>query len=436
MLTIPSTSQMEWKNAEIGVIIHCDIEICQPTWQAFVNGHPNKPPSIDAFNPTQLNTDQWIKSAKAAGATYAVLTAKHITGFTLFPDKDYDYAIDKTPFRNGNGNIVSDFIASCKKYGLKPGIYYSCEANFHLGIHKGSGHLPKYPSNEWDTFQALVTRHLTHLWSQYGDLFEIWFDGGLLENGPDYIGLLTRYQPNANCFQGPIGAKSRIRWVGNESGLAPYPCWATIQKKKHNFDGTEENKELGHGDPNGEEWMPAEVDVPLRFLQWFWIPNQDSSVAPPEVIMRWYYQSVGRNTNLLLGLVIDNRGLVPDFDVSQLDQFGQLLKSRFENPLGSTSGKGTFIQMDLGAEKKFNTIVIQEDIAGGHRVRQFIIEISSDKTKSVWSEIYKGSAIGHKLIVEIPDQKAQYIRLRINESVLEAQISTFKIYDLAHLDWD
>jgi len=192
---------------------------------------------------------------------------------------------------------------------------------------------------------------------------------------------------------------------------------------------------LGTGNPNGTEWMPAEVDVPIRFLQWFWLPNNDANVAPPEVIMRWYYQSVGRNTNLLLGLVIDNQGLIPDFDVTQLEQFGQLLKNRFSNSLQSISGKGNNFEISFDSEQQFNTIMIQEDLAFGHRVREFIVEITTSP-KSNWKEIFKGTAIGHKFLWELPNQNAQFIRLRIVHSEGEPQIKTFALFNLAHLDWD
>ena len=382
--------------SEIGVIIHLDIEVFDPKWTHMLNQHQLRPPlPVEIFNPQQLDTDQWIQAAKAAGATYAVLTAKHVTGFTLFPDPDYDYAIDKTPYKGGKGDIVKEFVESCHKFGLKPGLYYSCEANSYLNIHRGSGNMPAYPSKEWDYFKELVTRHLTHLWSQYGDLFEIWFDGGLLEHGPDYAGLLKKYQPNAVTFQGPDTHLHRIRWVGNERGVAPYPCWATIFSTEA-YDGTQEIGDKNKGDPDGPYWVPAEVDVPLRYMQWFWLPNQDGLAASPGYIMKWYYESVGRNGNLLLGLVIDDRGLVPDADVAILNEFGTALKERFQAPINQISGEGPVIEMGRDEPFEFNTVELQENVTEGHRVREFYIEVSKNGTD--WVSILKGSAIGHRFL--------------------------------------
>ena len=428
MLKKPNKNLVAWSQAEIGVLIHYDIEVFQPDWRFIVNGKTSPPPPIDIFNPKELNTDQWIKAVKAAGAKYAVLTAKHVSGFTLFPDPEYEFAIDKTPFKEGKGDILGDFIASCRKYDIKPGIYYSCEANAFLGIHKGSGNMPKYPSKEWDYFKELVTRHLIHMWSTYGDLFEIWFDGGLLEHGPDYQGLLEKYQPGAVCFQGPPDFKSTIRWVGNESGLAPYPCWSTTDVKKHDFDGTEEHSKIGSGNPDGDLWMPAETDVPIRFNQWFWVPNQHYLVAPPELIMRWYYESVGRNSNLLMGMVVDDRGLIPDDDVAAATAFGKIIRTRFANPIQEVSGTGSEVIMTLETATEFNQIMLMEDIIEGHRVREFVIE--SKMGAEEWSVLYEGTAIGHKHLIQLEVQQCDALRLKIKQAIEEPIITKFAIYNV------
>jgi alpha-L-fucosidase len=422
----PPTRLIEWADLEFGVIIHLDLEVFNPTWIHQVNGKLSTPPPIETFNPTELDTDQWIQAVKASGAKYAVLTAKHVTGFTLFPDNEYPYAIDKTPYKNGKGNIVKDFIASCRKYGILPGLYYSCEANSYLNIHKGSGNLPSYPSKEWTYFTELVTRHLTHLWSEYGELCEIWFDGGLLEHGPDIPGLLQKYQPNAVVFQGPEQHPYRLRWVGNERGVAPYPCWSTIISTE-NYDGTQEIGDKNKGDPNGKYWVPAETDVPLRFMQWFWQPNQDDLAASPGYLMKWYYESVGRNSNLLLGLVIDQRGLIPDSDVKIITEFGQALNKRFKNPIIIEQGQGEIVTAKLPLSTSFNIFEIMEDITEGHQIREFIVEGKSLTTD--WIEIFKGTAIGHRLLQWVPLQFVSEVRIRVLKSMGNPVIKRFAIYN-------
>ncbi|MFX0098712.1 MAG: alpha-L-fucosidase [Candidatus Hodarchaeota archaeon] len=431
-MVTPNEKQLEWASMEIGVLIHFDIEVFQPSYRFLVDGKVMPPPDVSIFNPASLDTDQWIRVAKSAGAKYALLTAKHVTGFTLFPDDEYDYSVKNTPWKDGKGDVVGNFVNSCRKHGLKPGLYYSCEANAHIGIHKGSGNLPSYPSKEWDDFKELVTRHLKIIWSRYGELFEIWFDGGTLENGPDYLGLIKELQPNAICFQGPEGGGiNRIRWVGNESARAPYPCWATSTSCGA-FDGTEDDPHVGKGDPDGDEWMPAESDVPNRFHQWIWLPNNEYAVTPADYLVEHYIESVGHNTNLLLGMVIDDRGLVPDPDAAEFKRFGQLMRDIFDNPVGSMDcGKGTEFELDLGKPSRINHVVLVEDISEGEKVREFLVEGYNEQ----WVELCKGSCIGHKFIKQIDEIEVSKVKVKIKKAIGEPVLLSLKVYDFV-LDID
>lgn len=129
---LPSKAQQVWADSEIGVLIHFDMPVFEPEYDFRKDW--NYYPPLSIFNPKELDTDQWIKASKAAGATYAVLVAKHCIGFSLWPTKAHEYSVKNTPWRNGQADIVKDFIASCKKYGLKPGIYASTTANGFLKV--------------------------------------------------------------------------------------------------------------------------------------------------------------------------------------------------------------------------------------------------------------------------------------------------------------
>jgi alpha-L-fucosidase len=433
-LAIPTEQHLEWADCEVGVLFHCDIQICEPTYEYFVDGKIITPPDVSIFNPSKLDTDQWIQTAKAAGARYAVLTAKHGTGFVLFPDEKYDYSVLNTPFRDGKADIIDDFVKSCRKFGLKPGLYYHCGANLHMGIHNSTGDMPDKFSKDWKKFNEVVERHLTHLWSTYGEIFEIWFDGGILEGGPDIPALLKKYQPKAICFQGPKGF-NRIRWVGNERGLAPYPCWSTIKGGDHNYDGTEETDALGTGDPDGDVWMPPETDVPLRMQEWMWKENQELLIAPKNIVMEWYYRSVGRNSNILLGLVINKDGLIPDEDVKVCEEFGKELTRRFGKSIKDSSGEGEEILLDLEKLTEFNHIILMEDIKYGQRIREFVIEGLSGSNS--WDQIYSGTAIGHKHIIQLDAAiSCSQIKIKTLKSVGLPQIRKFAIYNFEIIEDD
>ncbi len=210
---LPTKAQLEWADAEIGVLIHFDMPVFKPeyNWRRDMGNHPD----ASVFNPTQLNTDQWIQSAVAAGAKYAVLVAKHCSGFSLWPTEAHDYNISNSPYKNGEGDIVKEFIESCKKYGVKPGIYASTTANGYLQVDNPGKVLSGDPDDQ-KRYNAIVQQQLTELWTNYGPLFEIWFDGGVLppeKGGFDILSMVRKYQPNTIAFQGPFGYENNIRWV-------------------------------------------------------------------------------------------------------------------------------------------------------------------------------------------------------------------------------
>jgi alpha-L-fucosidase len=405
----PTKEQLEWADCEIGVIIHFDMPSFIPyNFREKWGWHPGP----EVFNPSMLNTDKWIEAAVSAGAKYAVLVAKHCTGFCLWPTNEYEYSVKNSPYKNGDGDIVDEFIKSCHKYGVKPGLYYSTGCNAYLGVDGIVG--GELKGEQLAEYNKIVISQLTELWTKYGELFEIWFDGGCLQvenGGPDVVSLLNKLQPNAVVFQGAVGTKSLIRWGGNERGEASENCWSTTNIQGENHSGVIEVK--NEGDPNGTIWAPAESDMPNRDKEksfqggWFWREGEDELVYPAEFLLDRYYKSVGRNTNLLLGMVIDNTGVFPKVDTREFAKFGQIVKSKFEKPLGTISGIGNDIVLDLAGNHMVENIVIMEDISKGERVLEYIIEGYDGE---VWCKIHKGQCIGHKRIVNISPKSISKVK--------------------------
>ena len=424
----PSQAQTKWAEAEVGVLIHFDMPVFEPgyNFRKDWNYHPD----LSIFNPKELNTDQWIKAAKSIGATYAILVAKHCSGFSLWPTKAHPYSVKNTPWRNGQGDIVKDFIASCNKYGIKPGIYASTTANGYLKV-DNPGKVVSGDPKEQKRYNDIVKMQLTELWSNYGKLFEVWFDGGVLppeKGGFDVQALLKKYQPQALAFQGPFGFENNIRWVGNERGVAPYPCWSRADSVTSSS-GVVEIKGL-NGNPDGPFWCPGETDFPLRKNTsfqggWFWHKGQDDQIRSVDELFDRYCKSVGRNTNMLLGIVVDDRGLMPEPDVQRLKEFGDEINRRFSNPIALTSGAGEKINLKLAKKQKINLVVLREDIAKGERIRKFVLE---GKTEKGWQKIFEGSCIGHKFIHQFDEMEVEAVRLIILESKGEPQLSEVSVY--------
>jgi len=417
---LPTPSQVTWADAEVGALFHLDVQVFEPEykWRETRDYQPD----ASVFNPKDLDTDQWIASAKAAGATYAVLVAKHCSGFSLWPTEAHDYSVKNSPWRNGEGDIVKDFISSCNKYGLKPGLYASASANAYYHVDNPGLVLSKDPEAQ-KAYNQMVATQLTELWSNYGDLFEIWFDGGVLpveKGGIDMASLLLKHQPEAITFQGPFDYSNNIRWVGNEEGVAPYPCWSRADSTT-TATGMVQIKGL-NGNPEGAYWCPGEADFALRKWTkekpafqggWFWHEGEEDRIRPLDDLMNRYYETVGRNTNMLLGIVIDDRGLIPEADSIRLKEFGEAISEKFTKSLGSISGEGEQYYISFEKPQDVSCVVIEEDIANGERVREYDL---FGETNQGWELLSKGQSIGHKRIEVLTQQSLLGIKLKVTAS--------------------
>ncbi|MBQ7180574.1 MAG: alpha-L-fucosidase [Bacteroidaceae bacterium] len=428
-IVTPSKAQLEWADAEIGVLLHLDMPVYHPEYNHREYGtHPDPM----TFNPTELNTDQWLETAQKLGAKYAVLTAKHGSGFTLWPTKTHEYNVSNCPYKDGKGDIVAEFVASCRKYGIRPGIYANMSTNGYLWVDNPGLVQPGSPITQ-EQYADIIQRQLTELWSNYGELFEVWFDGGILspaQGGTDALTLLRKLQPHAIAFQGPYGYENLIRWVGNEVGTAPDPCWATADSTT-NSDGVQVIQGL-NGNPNAPFWCPGESDFTLRRREsfeggWIWHAGQDDMLYDIDELMKRYETSVGRNTNMLLGLVIDNRGLIPQPDVQRATEYGQAIERRYGHPTATTKGKGNEFVIKLKETTSIDRLYIQEDIRYGERVLAWHIEATmADGTTKTIAE---GTNIGHKRICTFPAVQTAQLRLIIDESKAKPRIRKFAIFE-------
>lgn len=415
----PSPQQVEWQDLEFGVIIHFGPN----TFQDREWGDGTADPQI--FDPTAFDPEQWMRAIKAAGARYIVLVAKHHDGFCLWPTAQTEYSVKMSPWKAGKGDVVSEVAAAAKKYGLRFGVYLS----------PWDRHEPRYSnSQEYDKYYAA---QLDELAQNYGELVEFWLDGagsvGHVYNFPRIIEELRTYQPNTLVFADTgLFEYGDIRWVGNEEGIVPRENWNVIDR--HGF----------------LRWRPAEADTPLRKEHWFWHQHDELSLKSLDDLVSLYEQTVGRGGQLMMGLAPDRRGLLPEEDVSRLEEFGAAISKRYgvnlakkqhvhhaaesekaldndpdsfwSAPAGSHHSS---LEVEFSKPVSFDHALIMERLNDGQHIQAFRIETWDG---AGWHTIFAGTTVGHKRIEGFEPQTASRVRLNILSSTEAAEIREFQLF--------
>jgi alpha-L-fucosidase len=433
-MPLPRPCQLAWQQAEFGVLVCYELHAFGPG--RYRQGRARVTPITDVnqFNPTRLDTDQWIRAVRDAGAHFAILTASHESGFRLWQSEVNPYCLKAVTWGQGKRDLVREFATSCRKYGIKPGIYLGTRWNAQLGVYDFK--VTERSRISQAAYNRLIEREVEEICTRYGNWFEFWFDGGAHgpdQGGPDVLSLVETHQPQAVFYHNLQRADAR--WGGSESGTVPYPCWATFPYRSTGA-GESAAKEISkngfallkHGDPNGAYWMPAMSDAPLRGHgghEWFWEPDDEHLIYPLDKLVDMYDRSVGHNSTLILGIAPDTKGLLPEADVRRLQALGQEIRRTFSNPIGATTGSGYEIEFRFNDDTEFDTVVIQEDIQYGERVRAYDLQILRD---GAWHPLATGTCIGHKRIHRLPRARAQAMSLIVHQAIGRPLIKQLAIY--------
>jgi len=401
---VPTPQQVAWHEAGVGLFFHWAPNVYQG------GEGDNRSTPRDRINPDRFDADQWAGAVEAANAKYMIFVAKHVGGYCAWQTKTTDYSLTTSPWKQGRGDMVGELARACQARALKFGVYLSPLDKTH-----GAGVSGRMSSPEKQaSYDEIYRRQLTEILTGYGPMFEMWFDGGNIVPIND---LIDAHAPGIIAYHGRRRGGSR--WVGNEHGFAPYPCWNTVPWREG------ESPPWGAGTSTGNLWCPAECDVSLIRPRWFWSPGSDGSILSLDSLLEIYYLSVGRGVNLLLNVAPDDHGEVPAAQLQRLREFGAEIRTRFAKPLCGTSGAGDGLALDLDGERMIDHVVLREDIRGGERVRRFLVE--GRRPNGHWLALVRGSQIGNRQIIPIPATSLTALRLTVQESVAPVTIREFSV---------
>ncbi len=378
------------------------------------------------FNPKKQNTDQWCKAISDAGMKGVILTCKHHDGFCLWPTKTTEHSIKNSPYKNGKGDVVREVSESCKKYGLKFGVYLS----------PWDRNAKCYGTPAYNDFYI---EQLTELLTDYGDIFMLWLDGacGARADGqPVQKYDFERIWSTAVKLQPDIvmsGCAPDVRWIGNESGKTRESEWNVVPKFEYDQQNIAANcqtdddmkkfqkrcqdvmlPDMGSREflSNYDEfmWYPAEVDVSIR-LGWFFHPMQRLTLKSLNHLMKIYYHSAGNNSLMLLNIPPNKNGLFAKSDVKRLEEMGRWLRKEEElvirNAEYKKSEDGFTVTLSFPMQS-VDRIRIAEDTTKSQRVERFEIHANGRK-------IFDGTIIGFSRIAVFEPVVTDKITVRITE---------------------
>ena len=433
---VPTRQQLEWQQLETYAFIHFGLN----TFNDMEWGFGDTPSYT--FNPTNLDCEQWVLTLKNCGMKGIIFTAKHHDGFCLWPTETTEYSIKNTYYKQGHGDLVRELSEACKKHGMRFGLYLS----------------------PWDRNQSeygyqgyvqVYHQQIKELTSNYGELFEFWFDGAnggtgwyggandmrsiVAEHYYDYEkarDIVWSHSPHAAIFGGTVPT---LRWIGNEEGVAGTTMWCNYHPDYVSLNDT---RALSRGFVDGEAWLPAEVDVSIR-PGWFYHEREDGEVKSVEQLTDIYFHSVGRNANLLLNFPVNKEGRIPSIDSLRAAEWYRSLEALFRKDLlqgckvtSSNTRAGRFSPKHVldGDESKYwatedgvrradlvfefpepteiSGLLLQEYIPLGQNVKHFTL---SRYANGKWLPIdteEELTTIGYKRLVRFDPVKVEKLRIR------------------------
>ena len=494
---LPRPNQSAWMRLERTFFLHFGIN----TFNEVEWGSGQEDPA--RFNPTALDAKQWLRTVKKLDGKMLVLVAKHHDGFSMWPTRYTHHSSVASPWRGGKGDLVREVSDAARASGVKLGIYLSPADLYQLktnpknpaglygnGSPKRKSTIPTDPASftsdpskgraptpgfktysyEVNDYNRYFLNQLYELLTEYGPIHEVWFDGA----NPDpsvperydyaaWFDLIRKLQPQAVI----MGKGPDVRWVGTESGYGRTTEWSVVPltTTPERFDWPDMHGDLGTLEklkPGSHLWWyPAETNVTmLSNGQWFWARNKRSRTVTQLVDI--YYSSIGRNGNLILNLSPDNRGLVPDDQVTAIGHLSDILRATFNRNLaaGATvtadhvapsrraasvldanldtwweaapGRRDGSVTLKLPKPTTFDVVSLQEAVdQRSQRIASFVIETWDGSqwvaAKPIASDTL--TTVGHRRLIRLSKPvSTDRVRVRITDARLEPTLAEIGLY--------
>lgn len=434
---VPSPAQLAYHQDELAAFIHFGPN----TFNDREWGTGTESP--EDFNPSDFDADQWVRVLKETGFKRLILVLKHHDGFVLYPSAYTDHSVKASPWRQGQGDVLAEVSAAANRYGLPLGFYLS----------PWDAHHPDYHVDRQEAYNDYYFKQLQELFENpaygyQGRFVEVWLDGARGEGAQAVTYDFKRWFDYIESQGYPVAIFSTeptaLRWVGNERGYGGDPLW---QKVKADRLRQGDIDYLNHGDPEGDLYSLAEVDVSIR-PGWFYHDSQQPKTVAE--LMDIYLHSVGKGSPLLLNIPPDRRGQFAEADIEVLRDFqltrqalyetnylagGQILDSsgQSQNQLLDQSGvwqasvcHDNVLELVLPQVASFDLVQIQEAIQYGQRVSAFHIDYL-DQTGQ-WQPFAQGQTLGYRRLVKGPLVQTQRLRLVLDQAQAAPILSGLAVY--------
>jgi alpha-L-fucosidase len=412
----PSQRQLEFQELELGLFIHYGL----PTYTGYGKRGQDSP---SEFKPEYVDCDNWMETAKAMGARFAVLTSRHEEGFCLWPTATTEYSVASSPYKEGHGDVVREFIEACKRHDIVPCLYHPSMHDAHHVFQPGdsfdwpdgffgSTNRRLSDPSALDRFIVMQRQQVRELLTNYGPITYLWLDHMTEKHGILEPTMVTRFwdaiiqesrqwQPECLLLKCEIYlSRDKDAVTGVHGGRAAYPLWHACRRE----DTWDSLREPVPDPAHGTEYLVWESNT-IFSGDWFWNGEQDMKTV--DEMVEHYYLTVGRGSTFLPNFAPNPSGRMSEAVMERAREFGDRVRAIYAHSIGAVEDAGGVVELVTNGEP-VGHIEIMEDLRDGQKVGAYRVEAFKNGS---WATIAEGESVGHRRLHRLPGTVADKVRL-------------------------